>query len=198
MTPSKTNSNKSSPRRFQRLSLVCAAASLFCVAVTASAQGIDPLKATVDKAIQSNPEIAARLNAFRASDDAIAVVRGGFLPRLDLDASIGRESDTIKSRIPKTQDFNRSGVGLTLSQLLWDGLATSRDVSRLGHEKLVSYFELLDTTEQIALEAARAHYDVVRYRRLVELAEDNYVQHKYAALQIQSRYQGGGGPRCGF
>jgi outer membrane protein, adhesin transport system len=147
----------------------------------------------VDKAIQGNPEIAARFNAYRAADDAIAVSRGGFLPRVDLDANIGRDRDTFKSRVPETQTVSRSGLGVTLSQLLWDGLATSHDVSRLGHEKVARYFELRDATEQIALEAARAHYDVARYRRLVQLAEDNYVQHRYAALQIRSRVQAGVG-----
>lgn len=172
---------------------ISVAAGVVCASFAVSAQSTDPLKTTVEKAIQSNPDIAARFNAYRASDDAIAVSRGGFLPRVDLDASLGRDTNTYNSRIPETQKLNRTGVSLTLTQLLWDGLGTSRDVSRLGHEKLERYFELIDTTEQIALEAARAHYDVTRYRRLVELAEDNYVQHRYAALQIQSRFKAGVG-----
>ena len=47
--------------------------------------------------------------------------------------------------------------------------------------------------EQTVLEAARAHFDVQRFRRLVQLAEDNYVQHRYAFLQIQSRVKAGVG-----
>lgn len=175
------------------LRAVTLAAGLCCLATAVFAQPADPLRTSVEKAIQGNPEVAARFNAYRASDDAIAVVKGGFLPRIDLDANVGRDRETIKNRTPQSQSLSRTGVGLTLTQLLWDGLATSNDVSRLGHDKLARYFELIDTTEQIALEAARAHYDVTRYRRLVELAEDNYVQHKYAALQIQSRFQAGVG-----
>ena len=41
------------------------------------------------------------------------------------------------------------------------------------------------------LETTRANYDVVRFRRLVKLAEDNYVQHKYVETQIQSRARAG-------
>ena len=52
----------------------------------------------------------------------------------------------------------------------------------------------MEATEQTVLEAARAHYDVQRFRRLVQLAEDNYVQHRYAFLQIQSRVKAGVGP----
>src|SRR5204863_251958 len=75
----------------------------------------------------------------------------------------------------------------------WDGLGTKRDVERATHERLARYFELLDAAEQTGLEAARAYYDVQRFRRLVQLAEDNYVQHKHATLQIQSRFKAGVG-----
>ncbi|WP_418315397.1 TolC family outer membrane protein [Piscinibacter sakaiensis] len=170
---------------------VAIAAALACSALAASAQTADPLRNAVEKALQTNPEVAARFNAYRAADDAIDVVRGGFLPRLDLDASVGKDRTSITSRVPETQTVNRTGIGLTLSQLLWDGLATSNDVNRLSHEKRARYFELIDTADQIALEVARAYYDVLRYRRLVELAEDNYVQHKYVSLQIGKRTRAG-------
>lgn len=173
------------------LRAVSLAVGLTCISIAASAQNADPLRSAVEKAVQGNPEVAARFNAYRASDDAVAVVRGGFLPKLDLDANAGKDRSRITSRVPETQTVNRTGIGLTLSQLLWDGLATSSDVNRLNHEKLARYYELLETTEQIALEAARAYYDVIRYRRLVELAENNYVQHKYASMQIGSRFGAG-------
>lgn len=153
----------------------------------------EPLRETVGKALAANPEVAARLNALRAADEAIQVSRGGWLPRLDLQAGVGRDRDTIDSRNPQTQTLNRTGASLTLSQLLWDGLATRNEVGRLGHERMARYFDLLEVTEQTALEAARAHYDVLRFRRLVQLAEDNYVQHRYAFLQIQSRVRAGVG-----
>jgi len=121
------------------------------------------------------------------------VARAGFLPRLDLSANVGRDSDRITTRSPETESLNRREAGLTLSQLLWDGMGTKSDVSRAGHDRLARYFEFIDVTEQTALEAARAHFDVQRFRRLVQLAEDNYVQHRYAYLQIQSRFKAGVG-----
>lgn len=161
---------------------------------SASAQTTDPLRAAAEKAVASNPEVTARFNAYRAAADAVAVVRGGFLPRLDLNASVGTGRDRIDNRTPDaTASTSRSAVGLSLTQLLWDGLGTRRDVDRLTHERLARYFELLETTEQTVLEAARAQFDVQRYRRLVQLAEDSYVQHRYAFAQIQSRVKAGVG-----
>jgi adhesin transport system outer membrane protein len=163
-------------------------------AMQAAAQGVDdPLRAAVEKAVQTNPEVSARFHAYRAAVDAVDVARAAYFPHLDMSASTGRGSDRITSRNPETESLSRNGVALNLTQLLWDGLGTKRDVERFGHDKLARYFELIDTTEQTALEAVRAYYDVQRFRRLVQLAEDNYVQHKYASLQIQSRFKAGVG-----
>ncbi len=160
----------------------------------ALAQPADPLRLSVEQAVNTNPEVTARFNAYRASADAVDVVRAGFRPRVDLAASVGRDNDRFTNRLPEeSQTLNRRQVGLNLTQLLWDGLGTANEVARFGHDRLARYFELLDATEQTALEAARAHFDVQRYRRLVLLAEDNYVQHRYAYLQIQSRVRAGVG-----
>jgi outer membrane protein, adhesin transport system len=170
-----------------------AAAALLLAAGAAFAQSADPLRAAVEKAINTNPEVTARFNAYRAATDAVDVARAGYLPRVDATASVGRDNDRITDRIPETQSLTRQSAGVSLTQLLWDGLGTRNDVTRSGHERLARYFELLDVTEATSLEAARAHFDVQRYRRLVLLAEDNYVQHRYAFLQIQSRYKAGVG-----
>lgn len=158
-----------------------------------AAQTADPLKDAVGKAVLTNPEVSARWRAFQAATDATDVARAALLPRLDLNASVGRDSDAITSRSPQSQSLSRQGTSLALTQLLWDGLGTQRDIERSHHDRLARYFELVDVTEQTALEAARAYFDVQRYRRLVQLAEENYVQHKYASLQIQSRFRAGVG-----
>jgi outer membrane protein, adhesin transport system len=171
---------------------------LFVVGVVASAcvpamaQSVGALKASVLKAITANPEVTSRFNAYQASQDEGRVASGAYYPRLDLNAEVGKTRDTFKNRTPtETQSLGRTGLSLTATQLLWDGLATSKEVDRLGHAKLTRYFEFVDASEQTALDTARANYDVVRYRRLVKLAEDNYVQHKYVSTQVESRARAG-------
>lgn len=172
-----------------RTSLTTMAMLVACV--YAHAQSPDPLQATARKAIESNPEVGARLNGYRASIDEVDVARGGYLPRVDLTASAGRDRDRSTERDPHSSKLDRTGAALSVTQMLWDGLGTQNEVRRLGHTKLARYFEFVDTTEQVALEAVRAYYDVLRFRRLVELAEDNYVQHKASHDQIQSRFRAG-------
>ena len=79
--------------------------------------------------------------------------------------------------------------------MIFDGFATRNEVRRLSKAKLVRYYELLDSSENVALEAARAYLDVLRYRFLNNLAEDNYVQHKATYEQLLRRTQSGVGRR---
>jgi adhesin transport system outer membrane protein len=150
----------------------------------------DALKTAAQKAIATSPDVSARLNALRAAVNAIDVARGAQLPHVDLDANVGHTRDRIAS---VNGTLTSSGAGLTVSQLLWDGLAVRNQVAQLGHDKLARWFDLVDATESAALDAVRAHEDVLRFRRLVELAEDNYVQHRYYHDQIQSRVKAGVG-----
>ena len=170
------------------------AAALALMSLAANAQGTagdHPMKAAAQKAIDTSPDVSARLNLLRAAVDAVDIARAGQRPQLALEASVGRDQDRIATRTPAEQGLTRSGAALTLNQLLWDGGAVQHEIERLGHDKLARYFELLDATEQVALEAGRAYLDVQRFRRLVELAEDSYVQHKYTLQQIQARFKAG-------
>ncbi|MBW8759297.1 MAG: TolC family outer membrane protein [Burkholderiales bacterium] len=174
-------------KTFIRFSLLALAS---CAAM---AQSTSPVVQSVQKAIDGNPEVAAKFNAFRASNDEIAVASGAWKPHLDASAAAGRRAYENTNSLPRDARFYQGGVRLELSQLLWDGLGTHNEIERLGHAKLERWFEFLDATEQFGLEAAKAYYDVVRYRKLVALAEDNYVQHKVSFDQVQSRVNAGVG-----
>lgn len=171
----------------------CVALAAIACASWAQAQATDAVRTAAQKAIQTNPEVTARFNAFRAATNEIDVARGAYYPRVDLNADVGRTRDRIDTRTPQDHSLSRRGVGLSVTQLLWDGLQTQSQVSRFDHTRTGRYFEFIEATEQTALEASRAHYDVLRFRRLVQLAEDNYVQHKLSSDQIQSRVKAGVG-----
>ena len=151
------------------------------------------LKSYAQKAVVNNPEVTARYNALRAALDEIDVARGAYYPRLDLLANTGRQSSESTIATTGNQDFTRNGVGLELNQILWDGLATYNEVRRLGHGSLVRFFEFIEASEIIALESARAYYDVQRFRELVVIAELNYIQHKQTFDQIEQRFKSGVG-----
>ena len=173
--------------------LTLTATALAALSLSAHAQ-LSGLAASAQKAISNNPEVTARYNALRAAANEVDVARGGFLPQVNLSASGGKDWDSINGRTPnESATLKRAGVALSINQVLWDGLATRKEVDRLGHARLTRYFEFLSTSEDTALEASRAYIDVLRYRKMVSLAEDNYVQHKYAFDQLQSKVKAGVG-----
>ena len=171
---------------------------LSALPVLVQAQSTPPatLKEVAQRAVLNSPEVTSKWHAYRAADEEIGVARGGYFPRVDLTAGSGRES--LKQPGSSRNDYTRSGVLLSLNQMIFDGFATRNEVRRLDKAKLVRYYELLDASETVALEASRAALDVLRYRQLVDLAKDNYIQHKATYDQIEKRTQSGVGRRVDF
>jgi adhesin transport system outer membrane protein len=169
--------------------IACAAA---LVAASTHAQALpEPLLQAARQAVSSNPEVQARWHGFLAADETRNVARGGFFPRVDLDAGIGRERRDTP--LLDHGSYSVNGVRLTLTQLLFDGGFTRSEVDRLGYAKLTRYYELLDASETAALEAVRAYMDVVRYRELVEIAKQNYAAHKQTVGLVDERTRAGVG-----
>ena len=154
------------------------------------------LKEVAQRAVLISPEVTAKWHAYRAADEEIGVARGGYFPRVDLTAGTGRES--LRQPSAADRDYTRTGVLLSLNQMIFDGFATRNEVRRLDKARIVRYYELLDASENTALEAGRAYLDVLRYRHLVDLAKDNYIQHKATYDQIERRTQSGVGRRVDF
>lgn len=156
----------------------------------ASAQSLpEPLVNAARKAVITNPEVQARWHNFTASGNERDVARAGYFPRADLTAQTGRNS-LVRPDIG-AQDYGRNGVGLTLSQMLFDGFFTKNEVSRLGYAKLTRYYELVEISENTALEAMRAYADVARQTELVEQAKLNYMEHQSTSQLIGERADAG-------
>ena len=154
------------------------------------------LNEAAQQAVLQNPEVLARWRAFNGTLAQQDAARGGYFPRVDITAGTGREH--LEQPNQAAQDFNRRGFSTSLNQMLFDGFATRSEVRRLGYFKLMRYYELLDSSENIASEASRAYYDVLRYRKLVKLAEDNYAQHRLLFDQMEQRVKAGVGRRVDF
>ncbi len=172
-----------------RLAAVALAAAL--LATAAAAQSPADLRGAVVRTLSNNPELTLKFHTLQAATDAQDIARSARRPRVELNADIGHDRSSFSGAAG--ENLNRAGVGVSVTQLLWDGLGTRSEIARAGHERLGRYFDLRESSEQLALEAARAHYDVLRYRQLVRLADDNLAQHKQAAQKIDARVKAGVG-----
>ncbi len=142
------------------------------------------LKEATQKAVLSNPEVMAKWHTLNASVYERDAGFGAQLPKVDLTAGQGRErreDPTTRSR------YDRTSSSLSITQLLYDGFATRNEVKRLDHARMVRLFEFFDSSEAAAFEAARAYYDVLRFRELVRLSEENFIQHRSVFEQTERR-----------
>lgn len=169
------------------LKKISLAISLALTVVASNAQ-TQSLKESAQKAILTNPEVQAKWHSFQSSSSSREAAFGAYLPNVTLSADTGR--DNRDNRLGKTE-LNRTATSLSLNQMIYDGFLTSNQVKQLDHLKRVRFFELQDTSENIVLEVVRAYADVSRFRKLVSLAEDNYVRHRAVFEQIQAKSKAG-------
>lgn len=172
--------------------------TLACVPLTALAQslpaslyapGTTDLPSTIQQTIISNPDVNAAWANFSASGSDVRVAQGNYLPSIDISAGVGRQDQQNDGRGSYSSDF----AELTLTQMVFDGFATRNEVERLDRTRLIAYFELLGASEEVTLEAFQTYLDVLRYREMVRLAQDNYREHQRVFAQIEERALSGAG-----
>lgn len=149
------------------------------------------IKAVALHAVETNPEVQAAWHEFSAATQDVRVVRGGYLPTVDIGAATGKTSRDYDDR----GSYTHNQAQITLSQMLFDGFRTSGQVEQFDSARLVRYYELLNTIENTALAAVQAYEDVRRNRELVALARANYAKHHDVYAQIEERVVSGVGRR---
>lgn len=154
---------------------------------------VQTLKEVVQQAVLTQPEVQFRWHAYLAADKEQDVAKGGYFPKLDY--TTGRGKETRSDPVLVNNGYTRNSSSLALTQMIYDGFFTRNEVRRLDHARMTRLFELHDVSETTALEALRAYLDVLRYRQLVTLAEDNYVRHRSVLDQIQLKVKAGVGRR---
>jgi len=155
---------------------------------TSFADNTKTLREIIQQAILDNPEVQEKWFAFQAATEEHRRSKSGYKPRLDLSSRLGKEwlnTDATSS------EFEPVEASLQLSQMLYDGFATRSEVRKYGYARLVGFYELYDTSENVALEASRAYLDVLKYRHLLDLAEGNYQQHRIIFEQVRQRVEAG-------
>ncbi|MEN9384861.1 MAG: hypothetical protein RL323_2004 [Pseudomonadota bacterium] len=167
-----------------------AGAVMLLAATMAGAQKLpDPMVNAARKAIVTNPEVQARWHNFTAATAEGDAAKAGYRPQVDLNMGLGHEWTRKPGQAD--DDYTRHNAQMSLNQMLFDGHYTRSEVKRLGYAKLTRYYELLEASENTALEAVRAYADVARYTELLEEAKQNYVEHKITAQQIEERTAAG-------
>ena len=183
---------------------VAAAAALamsFCILAPAfSHADVTTLRDTVSATLMYNPNIKAFQEYRQAAEDDLKRARSGWFPRVDARAGYGFEqwSDekTRSRKAPyhpqqRRTFYDTSNASLTVSQTIWDGLATWNryEQGKLREDSAES--RLFDNAEGLGLDSVLAHVEIYRQRRIVSLAELNVQNHRSILSSQSERHRSG-------
>ena len=151
------------------------------------------------QAVQTNPGVTEAAANRRATEAELRQTQSTLLPQVRLQASYGPEKSTrfdtgsTFNSIEKNGEWrnNAREGSVIVRQLLFDGLATINDVWRQTARVDAAAARVHERTELIALDAAEAYVDVVRYQQLISLAQENVRAHESIAGDVRRRFEGG-------
>ena len=151
----------------------------------------------VNQAIAVHPDIRTATANWRAVSESVAQARAQFLPSLDATLGQGREkTDSPLTRsLGSPLTLTRREAQLNMSQLLFDGGASSSQLKREEARAASAYGQLASTAETVAFRTAQAFFEVLRLRSTIELAEQNLAAHQRTLEQIVLRSEAGVGRR---
>ncbi len=135
----------------------------------------EPLKELLGDLSQNHPRIAAARAAIASSQAGLDEARAGYLPKVDLLATTGREeNDRTELETPAGEtELHTSNVGLTVTQNLFAGFGTDAAFNTADTTISLAEHSLNATRQEVLLEGITAYLDVMRQVQLTELALEN-------------------------
>ena len=90
----------------------------------------DTLQSVINKTLQTNPEVQASISNVQLRVQELEEAKGGYYPKIDLHAAVGRESSENISTGFAEETLTRQELKLELRQNLFEGFATQSKVAR--------------------------------------------------------------------
>lgn len=172
--------------------------ALFFGLLTALLVSAATLEDAVQQALTTNPQLTGAAAAVRAAGHDVREARAGYLPSVDLDTRFGEEHSNIKqlNRPNNDDDLWRRESGLTVTQLVWDGMSTASEVQRRVALLNSAENSLADTQNALAFKAVEAYIDVLRNRELLDLARANVSSHDEVLKNVDAKSGSGVGNKA--
>ncbi|MEI2300282.1 TolC family outer membrane protein [Ensifer sp. MJa1] len=123
------------------------------------------------KAYANNPDLNAARAGLRATDESVPIAKSGFRPQVAAFAS-GTLS-TIERESTGSQDLHQGQVGVSITQMVFDGFQTLNNVRAAESNVFATREALLANEMQILLSAATIYSNIARDQQLVSIRKQN-------------------------
>ncbi len=176
-------------------SVACAALFLGSIQAKSEENKFLTLRDAVAVGLLSNPEYASAASERLATDQRLEQGKALFLPVVDVNGDLGFEyTDNITTRAgtdDDTETLNRTQIGLTVTQLLFDGWESHYEVLRQKALVNSATERARDAAESVGAAIVSAYLDVLRQRQLLLISRDNVKQHKDFLVLVRDGVQAG-------
>lgn len=157
---------------------------------TAPLQG-ESLKEALLVTLACHPQAHSGKAGVIASKHAHIAARGAYFPQISVTASIYKQQERIYLSTKYMQNQRNVEGTFTIDQMLFDGFQTRYSV-KFSKEKISeAQHSLSETQESLALGLLNAYLNVLRYRKLIQLSEENIATHKDVLRKIKLKYEVG-------
>ena len=154
----------------------------------------ESLNSSLARAYVNNPQLNAQRAATRASDENVPLANAGYLPKASATGQLGfahSDSSGTNNFGSGSQDTVPRGVGLSVSQTLFDGYRTPNSI-RQAESNVYGSRESLRNIEQSVLQsAAQSYMDVLRDTAVLDLRNSNIKVLEEQLRQTQDRFKVG-------
>jgi len=167
--------------------------AIACLVATANLEA-ENLRDAVNGTIASNPDVLIAGSERDSVEQQMEQARAGFFPQVDITVGTGWEySDNPATRATGhgSRNFNRDEAEILLRQLLYDGQGTQSEFERNRARVNSHAYDTFSAAESIGLKAVEAYLNVIKGKKLVQLAENNLDNHQQTYDRIVKRGESG-------
>ena len=169
-------------------------AALAVLALAAAAGRAETLTEAVRQTLRTNPDVQIEAQRRLAADNVERQAAGGYLPRIDVSLGAGREGrNNTTTTAGQTVGQKRYDRTTTLTQMLFDGFATSSEVERNRARAESAAHRVAAVSEQMSLKAVETYLEVLRLQEALRLTQENLSIHLRTYDQIKLRASSGVG-----
>lgn len=132
-------------------------------------------------AVESNPEIGQAAENREAIEFELRQALGLYMPRVDLESSIGVQLLSTPSRRAAGIDDEAlypTQIGLTASYDIFDGGFRDAEANRQAARVDGASFRVLERSEFIGLQIARLYFEIILQQRIIDLSRQNVAFHQ--------------------
>ena len=177
--------------------IVC---SLFLSMLPVKGLFAQSLEEAVALAIDTHPDIRRAFASFKSKEEDVNRASAGYLPTIDITAGYGYEYTDSPGNRRSALGFDngntelaRGEFGVSLRQMLFDGMFTSNELKRTKFEASAEQWTLISTAEDLALSVSQAYLNYLKNQQVVTLSEKNVESHQEIYGQIKERTDSGMG-----